>query len=146
MILQRLLFATCALAGASAFAQSSMPTVGRVEGTVTASQGGNGRLLAPGSSLQDGTRVVSTSGGTATLQAGGGCSVSVPPGHGVTVRRGMDCQQLRAGVAPVIPEVAARKPNAPPAHVLDRLRANGASPVAIGVHEQLADDPPLSPR
>lgn len=146
MILQRLLFATCALAAASAFAQPPMPTVGKVSGTVTATQGGNGRLLAPGAALGDGTRVVSTSGGTATLQAGGGCSINVPPGHGVTVRQGMNCQQLKAGVAPVIPDVAARSPSAPPPHVLDRLRQVGASPVAIGVHEQLADDPPLSPR
>jgi len=146
MTLHRLLFASFALAAVSASAQPPMPTVGKVQGAVTATQGGSGRLLAPGSSLQDGARVVSTSSGTATLQAGGGCSVSVPPGHGLTVRQGMDCQQLKAGVAPVIPDVAARSPSAPPPRVLDRLRQVGASPVAIGVMEQLTDDPPLSPR
>lgn len=50
------------------------------------------------------------------------------------------------GHVPVIPENAATNPNAPPAHVLERLRASGRSLTAIGVHEQLADDPPISGR
>ena len=47
---------------------------------------------------------------------------------------------------PVIPEVAARNPNAPPRRVVDRLVEVGASPVAVGVLRQLTDDEPLSPR
>lgn len=141
----KLLLASCALACASSLAQAAPPTVGKVDGVVTSTQGGRSGLAASGTTLPDGARLVTTSNSSATIQGQGGCSVRVPPGHALTVRQDMNCQQLKAGVAPVIPEQAARKPNAPPAHVLERLRANGASPVAIGVHEQLADDPPLSP-
>lgn len=45
------------------------------------------------------------------------------------------------GHVPTIPENAAPNPNAPPAHVLEKLRAMGRSMTAIGVHEQLADKP-----
>ena len=86
-------------------------------------------------------RLVTTSTSQLTLQAGGGCSVSVPPGHALTVKQGMNCQQLKSSVVPVIPDVAARSPSAPPPSVVDRLRAVGASPTAIGVVEQLTDEP-----
>jgi phage tail protein X len=140
------LLAGCALACTCALAQAAPPNVGKVDGVVTSSRGGNAGLAASGTALPDGTRLVTTSNSSATIRGDGGCSVRVPPGHAVTVRKDMNCQQLKAGVAPVIPEQAARSPNAPPAHVLERLTANGASPVAIGVHQQLADDPPLSAR
>lgn len=45
------------------------------------------------------------------------------------------------GHVPTIPENAAPNPNAPPAHVLERLREMGRSVTAIGVQEQLADKP-----
>jgi hypothetical protein len=144
-MISKWLLAGCALACASAFAQAS-PKVGKVEGVVTSTHGGSAGLAAPGTALPDGARLVTTSNASAIIQGQGGCSVRVPPGHALTVRQDMNCQQLKAGVAPVIPEQAARSPNAPPAHVLERLTANGASPVAIGVHQQLADDPPLSAR
>ena len=51
-----------------------------------------------------------------------------------------------ASQVPVIPEVAARNPTAPPPRVVDRLVEVGASPVAVGVLRQLTDDEPLSPR
>ena len=51
-----------------------------------------------------------------------------------------------AAQVPVIPEVAARNPNAPPPRVVSRLVEVGASPVAVGVLRQLTDDEPLSPR
>jgi hypothetical protein len=136
------LLASCALACASvsALAQPAAK-LEKVQGVVLATQGQRTGQVTAGKDLADGARVVTTSNSSVTLQGPGGCSVSVPPGHAVTVGRGMSCQQLKVGVSPVIPDVAARSPTAPPPAVLDRLRQVGASPVAIGVLEQLTDEP-----
>ena len=73
-----------------------------------------------------------------------------PTETGATPRAAAAAQGPKAdtgkGHVPTIPENAATNPNAPPAHVLERLRASGRSLTAIGVHEQLADDPPISGR
>jgi hypothetical protein len=59
--------------------------------------------------------------------------------------RATDAQGPKAdrgkGHVPTIPENAAPNPNAPPPHVLEKLREMGHSMTAIGVHEQLADKP-----
>ena len=122
-------------------ARAAPPIVTNVQGVATSVHAGNARVLGAGAAVQDGTRLVTTSTSQLTLQAGGGCSVSVPPGHALTVKQGMNCQQLKSSVVPVIPDVAARSPSAPPPSVVDRLRAVGASPTAIGVVEQLTDEP-----
>lgn len=147
MKLQMSLLAAGALLSAfSSTAQGAPPVVTDVQGVATAIQSDGTQLVKPGAQVQDGTRLVTTSSGAVTLRGAGGCSVRVPPGHGVTVSGGMDCRQIKSSVVPVIPDVAARSPSAPPPKVLDRLVQVGASPTAVGVMEQLTDDPPISGR
>lgn len=89
------------------------------------------------------------------LLAGASAFAQGTPGKGKPAETGATARAANAqgpradtgkGHVPAIPENAATNPNAPPAHVLERLRASGRSLTAIGVHEQLADDPPISGR
>ena len=148
MTLKKLLLAVTALIGASAFAQAPLGTVTNVEGVVTATQGATGVSVAPGTPIQNGMRFVTTSRGSVTLRMNSGCTVSVPPGHGVTVLQSMTCQQLTAAVQPVVPVAAASSPFAPPPGLVNGLIAVGAAAVAIGVIRELTDDDDevLSPR
>ena len=148
MTLKKLLLAVTALIGASAFAQAPLGTVTNVEGVVTATQGATGVNVAPGTPIQNGMRFVTTSRGSVTLRMNSGCTVSVPPGHGVTVLQSMTCQQLTAAVQPVVPVAAASQPFAPPPGLVNGLIAVGAAAVAIGVIRELTDDDDdvLSPR
>jgi hypothetical protein len=147
MTLNKLLLAVIALVGASAFAQAPLGTVTNVEGVVTATQGATGVSVAPGTSIQNGMRFVTTSRGSVTLRMNSGCTVSVPPGHGVTVLQSMTCQQLTAAVQPVVPVAAASQPFAPPPGLVNGLIAVGAAAVAIGVIRELTDDDEvISPR
>lgn len=149
---KKLLLALSALIGASAFAQAPLGTVSNVQGVVTATQGSTGVSVGPGSAIQNGMRFVTTSNGSVTLRLNNGCTVTVPPGHGVTVLQTMTCQQLTAAVQPVVPAVAASPAFAPNPGVVNGLVAVGAAAVAIGVVRALTDDddavvpPTLSPR
>ena len=100
---KNLLLALSAVAAASASAQAPLGTVTNVEGVVTATQGAAGVNVTPGTQIQNGMRFVTTSRGSVTLQMNSGCTVSVPPGNGVTVLSSMTCQQLQAAVQPVVP-------------------------------------------
>lgn len=103
---KNLLLALSALACTSALAQAPIGTVVSVDGVVTATQGATGLTVTPGTPVQNGMRFVTTSRGTVTLRTASGCTVTVPPGHGVTVLQSMTCQQLTAAVQPVAPVAA----------------------------------------
>ncbi|HEY0823041.1 MAG TPA: hypothetical protein VGD76_04575 [Ramlibacter sp.] len=152
MTFKKLLLAMSALIGASAFAQAPLGTVSNVQGVVTATQGATGVTVAPGTAIQNGMRFVTTSGGSVTLRLNNGCTVTVPPAHGVTVLQTMTCQQLTAAVQPVVPVAAASPAFAPDVGLVNGLVAVGGAAVAIGVIRALTDDddvvvaPPLSPQ
>jgi hypothetical protein len=141
---KNLLIAMSALFAASAFAQAPLGTVTSVEGVVTATQGAAGVTVTPGTSIQNGMRFVTTSRGSVSLRLNSGCTVTVPPGHGVTVLQSMTCQQLTAAVQPVVP-VAAQPAFQGAPGVLNGVVALGGAAVAIGVlHEIAKDDENLS--
>lgn len=113
MTLERLLLATAVLAGASASAQAPLGTVSNVQGVVTATLGATQVTVAPGTAIQNGMRFVTTSGGSVTLRLNNGCTVTVPPAHGVTVIQAMSCQQLTNAVQPVVPVAGQRRNRQP---------------------------------
>lgn len=83
---------------AVASAQTPLGTVGNVQGLVTVTDGATGGAVAPGSAITDGTRFVTTSSGSVTLQLNNGCTVTLQPNQAVTIDRRMTCQQLIAAV------------------------------------------------
>ena len=93
-------------------------------------------------------RFVTTSRGSVTLRLNSGCTVAVPPGHGVTVLQNMTCQQLTASVAPVT-SVAGASPSRPfgPVTAGDAIIAVGGVAVVAGVIHAFTedDDAVLSP-
>ena len=131
---KNLLLALSAFVAASAFAQAPAPlgTVTNVEGVVTATQGATGVTVTPGTAIQNGMRFVTTSRASVTLRLNSGCTVNVPPGHGVTVLSSMTCQQLTAAVQPVVP-VAAQTAFGPNPGLVNGVIAIGGAAVAIGV-------------
>jgi len=139
MTIKNLLLALSAFAAVSAFAQAPLGTVTNVEGVVTATQGATGVAVTPGPPIQNGMRFVTTSRGSVTLQLNSGCTVSVPPGHGVTVLQSMTCQQLTAAVQPLVP-VAAVAATGPTPGLVNGLIAVGAAAVAIGVLQQSSNN------
>lgn len=143
---KKLLLALSALAAASAFAQAPavLGTVTNVEGVVTATQGASGVTVITGTPVQNGMRFVTTSRGNVTLRLNSGCTVTVPPSHGVTVLQNMTCQQLTAAVQPVVP-VAATGVAAPSSAVINGVVLVGGIAVAAGVlHEVTKNDENLS--
>lgn len=140
------LFALLSASGFAAFAQAPLGTVTNVQGVVTATQGASGVTVTPGTAVQNGMRFVTTSRGSVSLRLNSGCTVTVPPGHGVTVLQSMTCQQLTAAVQPVVP-VAGQLPVATSAGVVNGVVALGGIAVAAGVlHEATKDDNNLSGR
>jgi len=130
---KNLLLALSVLAAASAFAQAPAPlgVVTNVEGVVTATQGATGVTVTPGTAIQNGMRFVTTSRATVTLRLNSGCTVTVPPGHGVTVLSSMTCQQLVASVQPVAP-VSPQTAFGPGPGLIDGVIALGGAAVAVG--------------
>lgn len=126
------LFALLSASCFAAYAQAPLGTVTNVQGVVTATQGATGVTVTPGTAVQNGMRFVATSRGSATLRLNSGCTVTVPPGHGVTVLQSMTCQQLTAAVQPVTP-VAGQAPLATTAGVVNGVVAVGGIAVAAGV-------------
>jgi hypothetical protein len=144
MTTKNLLLALSAFAAASAFAQAPLGTVTNVEGVVTATQGATGVSVTPGTAIQNGMRFVTTSRGSVTLQLNSGCTVSVPPGHGVTVLQSMTCQQLTAAVQPVVP-VAAQTAFGPAPGLVNGLIAVGGVAIGVGIlHEVAKNDDNVS--
>jgi hypothetical protein len=147
MTFKNLMLAASTLVAASAFAQAPLGNVVNVQGVVTATQGATGMTVAPGQAISNGMRFVTTSNGSVTLRLNSGCTLTVPPGHGVTVLQSMTCQQLTAAVTPVVP-VAAAVPAAANAGLVNGIVLAGAAFIAVqGIREVLEDDDePLSAR
>src|SRR3954469_24859348 len=140
MTTKNLLLALSAFAAVSAFAQAPLGTVTNVEGVVTATQGATGVAVTPGTPIQTGMRFVTTSRGSVTLRLNSGCTVTVPPGHGVTVLQSLTCQQLTAAVQPVVPIAAQAAFQGAPGVVNGAVALGGAA-VALGVlHVVTRDD------
>ena len=104
MKLRTFLAAVAALAVAPAFAQA-LGTVTSVNGVATVVSGGSATTLTPGMTLVNGSRIVTTSSSSVVLSMNSGCTVTVPPGHGVTLLSTLTCQQLQASLQPVSPIV-----------------------------------------
>lgn len=102
MKVRTLLAALLASAVLPAFGQA-LGTVSAVDGVATVVTGGHATTLAPGMTLGNGARVVTTSTSSATLRMNSGCTVTVPPGHGVTLSSTLTCQQLQASLQPLAP-------------------------------------------
>lgn len=154
---RKLLAALSALACVGAFAQASLGIVSRVEGVVTATVGSSGVTVTPGTAVRDGMRFVSTSRGSTTLRMNNGCLVTVPPGHGVTIQQGMDCQQLASAVQPIVPVTTPAGGAAVAATTSAPIGGTGialigAALAAIVIEDSKPDDPvglalpPLSPQ
>lgn len=97
-----LLAAASVLAAAPAFAQS-LGTVTSVNGVATVTSGGSASTLSQGMALSQGARIVTTSTSSAVVRLNNGCTLSVPPGHSVTLLSNLTCQQLHASLQPVTP-------------------------------------------
>ena len=100
MKLKNLLLALTAFAAAPVFAQA-IGTVTTVNGVATVTTGTTGTAIVTGAPIMHGSRVITTSSGSVTLRLNNGCTVTVPPGHGVTVLSNLTCEQLRASIQPV---------------------------------------------
>lgn len=102
-------FAFLALAAGAALAQGTqgaLGTVTQVQGLATVTTGSSGAAVAPGAPIVHGARVITTSTGRVTLRLHNGCTLTVPPGHAVTVLSTLDCRQLAASMTPVVTSVA----------------------------------------
>jgi hypothetical protein len=139
MTMKKLMFALIALSGVAAFAQAPLGTVSNVEGVVTATQGSSVVTVTPGAQIQNGMRFITTSSGSVTLRLANGCTVTVPPNHGLTVVQTMTCQQLTAAVQPVTP-VAAQSTFLPSSAVVNGAIALGAIGILIGAEEDFRND------
>jgi hypothetical protein len=100
MQIRPLLAVVAALAVAPAFGQT-IGTVTSVTGVATVTTSSGGTTLAPGAPVVHGSRIVTTSGSSATLSLNSGCTLVVPPSHAVTVLSSMTCQDLQAAVKPM---------------------------------------------
>jgi hypothetical protein len=144
---KHLLLAMSALFAASAFAQVQAPlgVVTNVEGVVTATQGVTGVTVTPGTVIQNNMRFVTTTRGSVTLRMNSGCTVAVPPGHGVTVQQSMTCPQLTAAVQPVVPVATASAAASSGSSVVNGVILLGGIAVTAGVlHVVSQDDEKLS--
>ena len=157
MKLKKLLLSLSTFAAAAALAQASLGTITSVNGVATVTTGTSGAAVAVGAPIMHGSRVITTSNATVALRLNNGCTVTVPPGHGVTVLSTMTCQQLTAAVQPMATTVttttAATTVLAGPAFeggagVVNGFVAGTALLIAVGALaiENDDDDAPLSAR
>ncbi len=102
-----------------------------VTGLVTVSSGGQLSNVANGMPFAVGSRVITTSGGGATLRFDNGCEVVLKVNQSLTVTENKDCAALLASVQPVgvppAPAVAA----AGSSNLVPGLIFTGAAVVAI---------------
>jgi hypothetical protein len=101
MLTKKLAPVVVGLLAAAALAQAQLGTVTSVNGVATVTTGTSGTAITAGAPIVEGARVITTSSGSLTFRLASGCTVNVPPGHGVTVSSGLSCQQLQASVQPV---------------------------------------------
>lgn len=126
MQIKKLLISLAAIAVAPAFAQA-IGTVGSVNGVATVTTSSGGTTLAAGTPVMHGARIVTTSASSVTLSLNNGCTVNVPPGHGVTLLSTMSCQQAQAAVTPVTPVASA----APATAVMGQGALRSADPAVL---------------
>lgn len=152
---KKLLLAIAALSAAAASAQAPIGTVTSVNGVVTVTTGTTGTAIAAGAPVLAGSRVITTSTGSATLRLNDGCVITVPAGHALTVVAGRTCEQLRGAMQRVTTTVttttntvATRIPVgtgfAPAAGAIPAFA--GLLAAAVIASEVADDDAPLSPR
>lgn len=155
MQFKKLLLSLSAVAAFSALAQAQLGTVTSVSGVATVTTGTSGLAVAAGTPIMHGSRVITTQTGTVALSLANGCTLTVPPGHGVTILSTMTCQQLTAAVQPVATTVttttatttvpAGSAFTANPATVNGLIIGAGAL-IAVGIIAGGGDDAPLSAR
>lgn len=149
MTFKKLLLVSTVLAGAAAFAQEPLGTVTSVHGVVTATQGTTGMTVAPGVAIQNGTRFVTTSNASVTLHLNSGCTITVPPGHSVTVLQSMTCRELVAAVQPVATTTvlgqAAGDSFMPTTTLVNGVIAVGALGIIAGAIEVSGESTPNAP-
>ena len=144
MAFKKLLLALSTLACASAMAQATLGTVRNVQGVVTATQGTSGAAVANGMTIVNGTRLVTTTGGSVTLQLNSGCVVTLQPNQAVTVMQSMTCEQLASAVRPVVlagPAVV----NPGTATVVNGVVMVGGAAVVVRFIRAATENEPLSP-
>lgn len=142
------LAAVCALAAAPAFAQS-LGNVVSVNGVATVSTGGTATVLSQGMPLAGGARIVTTSTSSAVVRLNNGCTLTVPPSHGVTLVPNLTCQQQQAALQPIAPVAAM------PTTAVMGQRGSGmdtatgvwlAGVAAFVIYDATHDDAPISGR
>ncbi|HVE51981.1 MAG TPA: hypothetical protein VNB23_01215 [Ramlibacter sp.] len=149
----KLALAVASLAAASVFAQAILGTVTSVEGVATVTTGTTGTAISAGAPIVNGARVITTSTGSVTFRLANGCTITVPPGHAVTVQSNLSCEQLRAAMRPVVTTTATTTttttvPGGPFFGVAPGATAAIAAGliIAVVVANQDDDDEPLSAR
>jgi hypothetical protein len=98
-----ILILSASFAVAAAFAQTSLGTVGNVQGLATDTVGDQVTSTNPGEQIVDGERFVTSSSGSITLQFNNGCTLTLQPNQAVTIDSRMGCKELIAAVTPVGP-------------------------------------------
>lgn len=146
------------LAAGAAMAQATLGTVTQVQGIATVTTGTSGTAIAAGAPVVNGARVITTSSGTVTLRLNNGCTVTVPPGHALTVVSGLSCQQLTAAITPTATTTTAATARVPTTTTMGATGAEVAvvNGVIVGTGALIAtaiaadvadeDDEPVSAR
>ncbi len=117
-----------ATAFVSTWAQTAPSAVGQlqsVQGLVTVSSGDQLVNGANGVSVFEGSRIVTTSSGGATVVLSGGCSITLAPNQSLLVQAGQSCAALIASVQSVGGSV-------PPAVVAGGGAGGGAGMLVAG--------------
>ena len=99
--MKKLLLADSLSAAAAAWAQAPLGTITSVNGVATVTTGTTGAAITVGAPIMNGARVITTSTASVTVRLNNGCTLTVPPGHAVTVLADRSCEQLRAAIQPV---------------------------------------------
>ena len=107
---KKLVSAGLGLLAATALAQAVLGSVISVNGVATITTGTSGTVITRGTPILEGSRIISTRAGVVIFRLATGCTVHVPPGHGVTVRSNLSCRQLEASVEPVTLAVTTTTP------------------------------------
>ncbi|MBC5785697.1 hypothetical protein H8N03_22335 [Ramlibacter sp. USB13] len=124
-----LLALLAAFAAAPAFAQA-IGTVSSVNGVATVVTGGTATAVTKGMPLLHGSRILTTSSSSTTVQMNDGCTLTVPPGHAVTILSTLTCKQLQAALQPLTP-------SGPSTAVMGQGQG-GNPPIGLGVNAPVA--------
>lgn len=133
-----------ALVASTAFAQTSLGTVGNVQGLVTDTDGASVTSTGPGEAIRDGQRFVTSSSGSVTLQLNNGCTLTLQPNQAVTIDSSMTCRQLTASITPVAAPTLAAAGGAGGSAAMGALGIAGLTLAGFGLHRGLDKNPSLS--